>query len=425
MLELLWKDFKLKSCIAIIMLMLIARDIVGISVPDIVVTVIYAISMIVLKYEKMVYLIFFIFPIMCGVPGYIITIAYILLLVKGPRMKRKQLMPLLIVIFLEGINESFNNVSGLYTGILSFLSFTAVFFYFLDENKNLYSVRKCLIMYGIGTSFVFVVIYTNMFMQYGFEAVLSGMLRSGALGIVDNDITKMKGHLALNANTIAYMSISVVSIYSIMLIKQAKQKKLSILLILICLIAGIFSFSRTYLGVVALLSLLLFTTLHGRKRIKFVIFLGALCVILVYFWGDIIFSIIASFEGRMEEDSFATAGGRTELFSFYNDAWLKNIFYILFGAGAVSYWDTLHAPNAIHCGLQQLWICLGIIGFSCYTIRTVVYIRNEKTSNQFIMHIPFIVTLIMNQSLQLINPYPLILIMIPTLLFYKYKILES
>ena len=290
MLELLWKDFKLKSCIAIIMLMLIARDIVGISVPDIVVTVIYAISMIVLKYEKMVYLIFFIFPIMCGVPGYIITIAYILLLVKGPRMKRKQLMPLLIVIFLEGINESFNNVSGLYTGILSFLSFTAVFFYFLDENKNLYSVRKCLIMYGIGTSFVFVVIYTNMFMQYGFEAVLSGMLRSGALGIVDNDITKMKGHLALNANTIAYMSISVVSIYSIMLIKQAKQKKLSILLILICLIAGIFSFSRTYLGVVALLSLLLFTTLHGRKRIKFVIFLGALCVILVYFWGYNIFN---------------------------------------------------------------------------------------------------------------------------------------
>lgn len=216
MLELLRNELKLVLCIVAISLILIIRDIIGVNVSDFVLTGICALSMMTLKYEKMVYYIFFLFPIMCGAPGYIITIAYLLLVLKGPKLKSKQIVPLIIVALLEVVNESFNNTEGLYTGILSFLSFTAIFFYFLDERESLFSVRKCLIYYGLGATLTFIVIYSNMFIEYGLDAILSGMLRSGALGVADNDVTKMQGHLAMNANTIAYLSVSVVTIFYVM-----------------------------------------------------------------------------------------------------------------------------------------------------------------------------------------------------------------
>lgn len=129
---------KLMFCIGIIMLMLVVRDIVGIEIFDKLVVVVTIISMLCLNYEKLVYLVFFMFPLMCGVPGYLMTFAYIILVFKGPKLRSQQIVPLVIVALLEVINESFRNVDGLYVGILSFLSFTAIFFYFLDElNRKL------------------------------------------------------------------------------------------------------------------------------------------------------------------------------------------------------------------------------------------------------------------------------------------------
>lgn len=415
MLELLRKDLKLVSCIVIITLLLIARDIMGITVSDIVVTVACASSMAVLKYEKMVYLIFFMFPIMCGVPGYIITIAYLLLLIKGPCLTSRQIVPLIIVIFLEIINELFRDVSGLYTGMLSFLSFTAVFFYFLDERRNLYSVQKSLIAYGIGTSLVFIVIYINMFQQYGIDAVLSGMLRSGALGVIDNDVEKMRGHLALNANTIAYMAISVVSMFSVLLETKSKMKVIYMVITAICFVAGIFSFSRTYIAIILLFVLFLFLKSKGTKKIKLGASLFFVGITILCIWGNVVDSIFNAFEGRMEEDNITTGSGRTILFALYNKAWFENLYYVLFGVGVVTYREVLNVYNAMHNGLQQIWVCLGIMGLLLYCLRIGSYLRNIYTSNSSILYIPFVVTLMLDQSIQFLNPYPLVLILLVTL----------
>lgn len=418
MLELLRNELKLVLCIVAISLILIIRDIIGVNVSDFVLTGICALSMMTLKYEKMVYYIFFLFPIMCGAPGYIITIAYLLLVLKGPKLKSKQIVPLIIVALLEVVNESFNNTEGLYTGILSFLSFTAIFFYFLDERESLFSVRKCLIYYGLGATLTFIVIYSNMFIEYGLDAILSGMLRSGALGVADNDVTKMQGHLAMNANTIAYLSVSVVTIFYVMLsqnIKDIKNKRLFIVIIIVSLVAGLLSFSRTFVGVVFFFAILFIFLAKGREKIKLIVALATLSIVVVVFCSDILFNMYDTFLGRMEESNMDTAGGRTFLFHQYNKAWLGDISYIIFGAGVVSYWDTLHVYNAIHNGLQQIWVCLGIIGFLTYIVSISTYLYRCYIKENIILYLPFFATLLFNQSLQFLAPYPLVLILLATL----------
>lgn len=418
MLELLCNELKLVLCIVAISLILIIRDIIGVNVSDFVLTGICALSMMTLKYEKMVYYIFFLFPIMCGAPGYIITIAYLLLVLKGPKLKSKQIVPLIIVALLEVINESFNNIEGLYTGMLSFLSFTAIFFYFLDERESLFSVRKCLIYYGLGATLTFIVIYSNMFIEYGLDAILTGMLRSGALGVADNDITKMQGHLAMNANTIAYLSVSVVTIFYVMLsqnIKDIKNKWLFIVIIIVSLVAGLLSFSRTFVGVVFFFAILFIFLAKGKEKIKLIVILATLSIVVVVFCSDILLNMYDTFLGRMEDSNMDTAGGRTILFQLYNKAWLGDISYIIFGAGVVSYWKTLHVYNAIHNGLQQIWVCLGIIGFLTYIVRISTYLYRCYIKKNVIIYLPFFATLLIDQSIQFLNPYPLVLILLATL----------
>lgn len=418
MLELLRNELKLVLCIVAISLILIIRDIIGVNVSDFVLTGICALSMMTLKYEKMVYYIFFLFPIMCGAPGYIITIAYLLLVLKGPKLKSKQIVPLIIVALLEVVNESFNNTEGLYTGILSFLSFTAIFFYFLDERESLFSVRKCLIYYGLGATLTFIVIYSNMFIEYGLDAILSGMLRSGALGVADNDVTKMQGHLAMNANTIAYLSVSVVTIFYVMLsqnIKDIKTKWLFIVIIIVSLVAGLLSFSRTFVGVVFFFAILFIFLAKGKQKIKLIVALATLSIVVVVFSSDILLNMYDTFLGRMEDSNMDTAGGRTILFHLYNKAWLGDISYIIFGAGVVSYWDTLHVYNAIHNGLQQIWVCLGIIGFLTYIVSISTYLYRCYIKENIILYLPFFATLLLDQSIQFLAPYPLVLILLATL----------
>lgn len=410
-------DSRLLLCISMLMLMLALRDIAGIEFFDKLVIVASIVSMMCLKYENVVYFTFFIFPIMCGVPGYLITFAYIILVFKGPKLRSSQIVPLIIVALLEIVNESFRGIEGLYMGMLSFLSFTAVFFYFLNERERMCSVKKCLTYYGLGTVFTFVVIYSNMFIEYGLDAILSGMLRDGALGAVDNDMAKMRGHLAMNANTIAYLSISVITIFSVLLIQNNMTNKIKCFyasIIIVCLVAGLLSFSRTFIYVLALFIALLILFTKGKQKIQIVGGLLVLSVVVVLFCSDILLNMYDTFLGRMEDSNMATAGGRTVLFQLYNKAWLGDDFYMIFGAGVVSYRDTLHVFNAIHNGLQQIWVCLGIIGFFTYILRVSIYLY-RCYCEKIILYLPFFATLLIDQSIQFLSPYPLVLILLATL----------
>ena len=374
------------------------------------------ISMSILHFKDLVPFVFFLMPLSCGIPGYTFLAIYLILIFKGPKLTKKQFYPFIGVVLIEFINEFFLCSASAQIAVISFLSFTSLFFYFLFLRQEYYNLKLCLLTFAIGTSFTFFVIFFNMINLYGIESILTGMLRSGALGIVDNDITKMEGHLALNANELAYFSVCVFSYLFICYQKIHRSKILIYFLMIMCLICGLLSFSRTFLLCI-ICSFILFVLCSNIKvSSKYIIFAIISFIVFILIFPEYVSEMFMSFSERGQDANMATAGGRTDLFSYYNKVWVERIDHIFLGAGVISYYPLLHGKNVIHNGLQQIWVCLGIIGLIIYVTSIITYIKTFITRRSVCLSIPFIVTFLFDQSIQFLCPYPLMFPLMVSLL---------
>ena len=385
-------------------ILLITRDILMIDVGDVVLLGVFTAIMIILPFPSLVSFVFFLIPLTCGIPGYMMLVAFALLIIKGRGWNIRQMMPLVLVFVLEMINELGRTPDT--TGVISFLSFVAVFFFLLNLNNKNVDPGQNILLFVVGVTITFGVIYYNMLNQYGIEGILTGMFRSGALGVVDNDIDVMKGHLAANANTIAYYAICATSTAIVSLPYLHYKKWIMISLASICFLGGILTFSRTFILCIALL-LFLYFIFQGQSSSGKYMFLGTLAILtmVIILLGDYVLDITDVFSSRAEADDFATGGGRTVIFKLYNKLWSSDIWYIMFGCGAVGYFDLLKAPNAIHCGMQQIWVCLGVIGFLLFVYEFISYFKRFIGRNNLILLIPFIVSFFFDQSVQFLRPY--------------------
>lgn len=395
------------------------RDLFSMPVPGFVLLFVSVVLMMFMKYADCVAYFFFLFPFTCGIPGYTILGAYIVLLIKSKYYTLSQFIPVAIVTGLEIINEGMNATDARISGMVSFLTFVAVFFYFLNDKHWIrYDVAKVIKYYIGGVVVTFVIIYYNMINFYGLPYLLSGMVRNGAMGIEGNDTSEMMGHIAMNANTIAY--IAVCAFTSLVVMLPLIQKKIfAMVLCLIILLGGMLSFSRTYIMCLALFLALYFLLSSGKNKIWFVLVSGAVYIAVLYFaftYYDAMFSV---FSNRTGDATFATAGGRTLLFEEYQEKWLSDLSYILFGCGAIDYYPLLHCHNAMHSGLQQIWVCLGITGLTLFIWQIGAYLRKNVQKKHLIYCLPFILTTLFDQSVQFLNPYPLMLPILVSLMVIK------
>lgn len=393
---------------------LVARDVFLYEVPNTILIVVLGILMFIMPYTTLVSFIYFMIPLTCGIPGYIMLLAIVMLVVKGKSWTSRQLFPVIIVGILEVINELGRTPD--ITGVLSFMSFIAVFFYLLNLDGRKVDNGQNVICFIVGVAFTIGVVYYNMLSQYGIAGLLTGYYRSGALGSVDNDAELMKGHLAANANTIAYYAICAISTAIVCMKSLPYNKWLLSALIFVCFLGGIFTFSRTFILCIALFLMLFIFFQNYRSTGRFIIIASAIAVLVLVSLGDYVNDIFGVFSMRAEVDDITTGGGRTELFTIYNKLWGSDIFYIVFGCGAVDYWHVLKAPNASHCGLQQIWVCLGLIGFTLFLFELISYLRRYLDRRNMIMLVPFLVSFLFDQSVQFLNPYSLLLPIIPTLI---------
>ena len=156
-------------------------------IPEALIAIFVTGCMLILPYNQLIYFVFFLMPLMCGLPGYMMLVAWLFLLIKGKHINPRQIIPLLIISALEMINENLGDASVL-TGTLSFLSFSAIFFYIVGLSKEInIDFKRCIFLFGCGVCFVFFVIYYNLFIQFDYDSILSGSLRGGALGGEDNE----------------------------------------------------------------------------------------------------------------------------------------------------------------------------------------------------------------------------------------------
>lgn len=405
------------SCITA--LVIVFRDILSISVPGAVLLLLIVALMMCLRYQDCVGYFFFLFPFTCGIPGYTVLGAFIILLYKSKHYTKLQFIPLAIVAFLEIIDEGLTADSARISGMVSFLTFVAVFFYFLnDKQQNEYNIAIVIKYYVVGVIVTFVIVYYNMIHFYGVPYLLSGMARSGALGVENNDTSEMMGHIAMNANTIAYIAICSITSLVVMM-PQIKSKILPLTMIAILVIGGVLSFSRTYIACLVLFFMLYFFLSGSKGKLRFVMIAGIVSIAILYFASSYYDAIFSVFSNRANETNIATAGGRTLLFAEYQQKWLANPFYILFGCGVVDYYPLLHCHNAMHSGIQQIWVCLGLSGLFLFVVQIGRFLYRNVNKKHIIYCLPFILTAIFDQSVQFLNPYPLMLPILVSLMVIK------
>lgn len=403
----------LNASILCIMAILCLRDIFDLDIGGAAITGVIAVLLIILPYPHLIYLLFFILPLTCGIPGYVMLLSIIILLLKSKHKTALQIIPVLVISLVEIFHASFYDFNADLKGILSYLSFTAVFFFLLfDQNKTI-DRRICIKYFCLGAVFTLMIIYADLILKNGFTEIITGNLRSGfAMGI--DDVEEMKNHLALNANSIAYYSI--VSLGCLLLGRKKLQLSLPLYLLLTCaaIAAGVLSFSRTWLLLIAIISILFIIT--NKLSNKFITMATIAIIVSLAIMSDSAFfsPITENITNRIENDNIATAGGRVTIFKEYNRFWSSDIKYMLFGTGAVYYKEVARQSASMHNGIQQIYVCYGVCGIILYITVIFIFIRKYRQKGlPLLYYLPIIACFLFDQSIQFLNPYYLMLPFIP------------
>ena len=115
--------------------MLILRDINGISVSKYLYLAYVVGFMAIANYQTLVNIICFILPLVCGLPGtYIMPCALVLLTVKRGRIKATQLVPILLILLLELVAALWYPKID-FALIVNYVSFAAVMIFLTQDDS--------------------------------------------------------------------------------------------------------------------------------------------------------------------------------------------------------------------------------------------------------------------------------------------------
>jgi hypothetical protein len=401
----------LYTAILLFLSLILMRDIAEVAIPGPIVAGFAALFAIMLKKRDLYSFTYFLLPLSVGIPGYTFLLLGITLLVRQRGGNVKQFIPFVILAFLEIFNVAGYDFQYDITGVISFLSFLFLFFLLLFSNDKSIDRRQSLLCYSFGAAFALIIAYLRIIIDSGFAELVAGDLRSGAgMGNYDNE--QMMNHLMMNANCIAYYAITLISIAFVFLNRNICNKWLSVLFILIGAASGLLSFSRTW--VLLFIVVILWYVYCNNHNLKSILALIFTCGVLfaVGMYSGVLDGIIEVFEFRMENDNIQSAGGRLPLFKAYNEFMKSDFWYILFGTGATYYKQVCHIWNSVHNGTQQIFVSFGIVGLLTYLITVIAFVKNYvkfKVKDNLILFTPFLACFIFVQSIQFLNPYPLML----------------
>ena len=218
-------------------------------------------------------------------------------------------------------------------------------------------------------------------------------------------------HFVANANNLAYFSIVLIALLVSLKEQVFSSNYLFLVLLIIAVLSGILSRSRTWIMLTSVLVIVEFISRKGTARIKFLCSAIALGLIAFYFFSD--------FMNRLELDNISTAGNRTVLMKEYFDYMSKHIEYMFSGTGAIYYKEITKCSNSCHNAFQQVYIAYGVIGCLFFGTTIIKSIVNHHKSSTILNYLPFIVAIFFIQSIQLLNPFHLMIPLAVSSLAYK------
>lgn len=381
---------------------------------------------IILPYKSLTAFFFYYIPFCFSIHGMVLVPILLALLLKNNKANSWQFVFTIAILIIELLHFISYLFQVEFVKYLIFAPYIFLFFIILfDDNQDDASINLSIKYFIIGTSFILFTIVVHSIALYGVDGVLLGAMRIGGddtgfdlVGPIDITI--------MNANTLAYFSVSA---FSLLLFSNKDNfsvfGKIVLLLILLC--AGILSTSRTWLFTMAFVFVVYFLFGEMKRRIGGLVFVVVLFVFSIKY-NTLTESFTERFQERLEnEENMKKAGGRTTLFKAYNDFMLDHPNRIIYGTGTVYYKQVCQVYNSIHSGLQQIYVCYGLLGIAIYVMAGIVfykrYIKHKKT--RFWDYVPFLACFVFDQSIQFLSPHALMFPFLAVLLPLKLKMNEA
>lgn len=397
----------------LVSLLVLARDCFGIGVNKYLFLVIYAVAYSVLDSGRIASLFAFTIPLSYGLPNTYLIVMTCLFFIYKQRDTfncRYLLFPLILSIQ-ELISLFWCDANGV-SAEMAYISALFILVFVTSEKKS--DASQFLRMYLLGVAVAIGIVIINTASVYGLMETLSGEIRIG--GDFDKELaTKNAGDIQLrfNANEIAYHSLVALSCGLVLFHRTNGHRFQLLVCSLVCILGGFLSVSRTwmiFIPILIIVQLLISFGKHGYLRRGIV-----LSALLIFFALWILSSnptLADSISTRFAQGDFSTAGGRTLLFDAYNNFFVNApLWRQLFGVGVINYKEVCGLWNSMHNGFQQVLVCLGFFGSICFIAYFIcMYLDSIKGRSPSLMnHLPLFACLGFVQSIQLLNPWPLML----------------
>ena len=395
---------------------LFCRDCLGADINKYLILAEYLIAFACLESGGIEMLLAFSMPFSYGLPfNYIALLGVVFLIGKRGKLPNEIVLLLLIYLAFQELAMTYWYTSidlGAEAGYISCLFLLVLLATGDSENSN-----RVLIFFVVGTALAFLMVIQRTIESVPLESLFGGSARlgyggSGAYGAdTAGSISEM--YVSFNPNEVGYYSLVSLACGFLLLIKSNASRLLLLSCMGVSLLAGVLSQSRTWIMMVTALVviqvLLSIRRSHecGRAFIALAVVVGV-AVVIVSLNPMLIDTIVQRFEGG----DFASANGRTELFDGYNKWFASQSWRAFFGTGVVSYKEVAGLWNSMHSGVQQVYVCLGIVGASVFvSILIFLGIQGTRHSKDFtpINFLPLIAAFAFSQSIQLINPWTLVL----------------
>jgi len=389
-------------------LLLIMRDLWGISISKYIYLVYIVAIMAMAPYEAVIHMTCFTLPLVCGLPGtYVMPCIWMLLVIKRKSVNIWQLMLLAFPIVWEMLAAlwypAFNVPS-----IVQYTFFAGVMFFLIHDDREL-NYLNCVKMYLMGSILLCATIIVAGLMTAPadwLEQFALGQFRFGSVASGNEEGMS----LLLNANSLAYYSI--VAVFCAVLLAERTKKAGYIVLAIFVAFAGFLSLSRSWLLVMAI-CLLLYILSKLRKPKQFLTLFAVLAIVSIvlslYLKSQP--ELLAGFEVRFQEDDLESGNGRMDILKIYMEAFFSDIRYMFLGTGVTQYHAVVGLQGSMHNGTQQILVCCGVVGFVIYIIGLIKPILQARDQRKIRMvyWLPLLSVVLFVQTIQFLNPMMLML----------------
>ena len=391
-------------------ILLIMRDIYGVSLSKFIYFCFVAAFMVAANYQTLVQMVCFILPLVCGLPAtYIMLVILALLIVKRKTIKMIQFLPLFLLLLLELFAAMWYPSLQLST-IVQYISFAGVMIFLINDDKELDHLQ-CVRLYVLGTLLVCgVIVYATL---KGAPDNWTKLFSEGQFRFGNEHVDEAKMHLTMNANSLAYYSLVGMACCLLLVDKTDRMKKIwYIALASFFVVVGFLSLSRSWL-LMAAICLLLYIMSKLRSPKQFITLFVVLAILIgvatVYLNQNP--ELVSGFETRFNDESMESGGNRTNIFRKYMEVFFANPRFVFLGAGVTQTNIAVGSEGSMHNGLQQILVCCGSLGFLLYmyVLGTPVLKACSKRKVPLVYWLPLLSVVAFTQTIQFLNPMMLML----------------